>query len=61
MLSGSSWTTLQSFLPQQCHPKSIKTTLSQKMYLAISLEPWLQFLQTGPSFLKNNKINPVNS
>ena len=29
MLSGSSWTTLQSFLPVQCYPKSIKTTLKR--------------------------------
>ena len=34
-------------------------TWAQKMYLAISPEPWLQFSQTGPRFLKNHKINPI--
>ena len=39
-------------------PKNyIWPTWAQKMYLAISPEPWLQFSQTGPRFLKNHKIN----
>ena len=41
-------------------PKNyIWATWAQKMYLAIIPEPWLQFSQTGPRFLKNHKINPI--
>ena len=35
MLPGSSWTTLQSFLPVQCYPKSIKTTLNRIAFCAM--------------------------
>ena len=37
----------------------IWVTLAQKTCPAISSEPWLQFLHTGPRFLKNNEINPI--
>ena len=37
----------------------IWVTLAQKTYQAISSEPWLKFLHTGPLFLKNNEINPI--
>ena len=37
----------------------IWVTWAQKTYPTISPEPWLQFLQTGPHFLKNCEMNPV--
>ena len=37
----------------------IWVTWAQKTYPAISSEPWLQFSQRGPHFLKNHEINPV--
>ena len=36
----------------------IKTRV-QKAYQAISPEPYLQFSQTGPNFIKNHRMNPI--
>ena len=41
--------------------KYIWPTRAQKMYPEISPEPWLQFLQTGPHFLKNHDMDPIKS
>ena len=40
--------------------KHIWATWAQEIYPAISLEPWIQFSQTGPHFLKNHEMNPIN-
>ena len=40
----------------------LETTLShlgQKTYPTINPEPWLQFSQTRPHFLKNHEMNPI--
>ena len=48
--------------PWAVGPKNyIWATWAQKIYPSISPEPWLQFLQTGPYFLKNHVMNPINS
>ena len=39
--------------------KYIWITWAQKIYPAISPEPWLQFSQTRPHFLKNHEMNPI--
>ena len=46
--------------PWDLEPKNnIWATWTQNTYLAITQEPWLQFLQTGYYFLKNYKMNTV--
>ena len=43
-------------------PKNyFRETWAQKTYKAVSVEPWLQFSQTGPDFLQNHNMNPVKS
>ena len=39
----------------------IWVTWAQKTYPVIGPEPWLQFWQTRPHFLKNHEINPIES
>ena len=36
-----------------------KAFVWQRTYQAISQEPWLQFSQSGPHFLKNHEMNPI--
>ena len=36
---------------------TIWTHWAQRMYQAIVPEPWLQFVQAGPYFLQNHKMN----
>ena len=43
-------------------PKNyIWATWAQKTYPTISPQPWLQFSQTRPHFLKNHEMNPIKS
>ena len=39
----------------------IWATWTQKTYPAISPEPWLQFSQTEPHFLKNHEKNAISN
>ena len=48
------------FWPWALGPKNyIWASWAQKTYPAKSPEPWLQFSQTRPHFLKNQEMNPI--
>ena len=48
------------FWPWALGPKNyIWASWAQKTYPAKSPEPWLQFSQTRPHFLKNHEMNPI--
>ena len=55
-----SWNMKKNSWPCGLGPRNyIWATWVQKMYSAISPEPWLQFSQTGLHFLQNHNMNPM--